>query len=213
MKWQDLLESMDPLLPADFFSYELSIPYCKDLAAVSKIKPLLDLSDFLDEEKFADLFLAWNEGGVLGKATVYKPFKESCFPSYEKGDSLELFISTRESKKGTTTRFCHHFVFLAGEVQGIQAQEITRFRFEDSHPLCSASDLSIQCKAEKDSYELTFQIHEHALHGFDPEQFSKIYLAYRFHRYKGKPQHFPFSSERFDILTNPSLWASITLQR
>jgi hypothetical protein len=209
MKWQEVLESMDPLLPADFFSYQLSIPYSKD----GNVKPLFDVCELLDEEKFADLSLSWNEGGILGKATVYKPFKESFFPSYEKGDALELFVSTRETKKGTTTRFCHHFIFLPAAVQGIQAQEITRFRLEDSHPLCNASDLSIECRSEKDSYELRFRIHEQALHGFDPQQFPKLYLAYRFHRYKAKPQHFPFSSERFDLLTSPSLWASITLQR
>jgi hypothetical protein len=213
MKWQELLETMDPLLPADFFSYELSIPYLKDLGALGKTKPLVDVSDLLDEEKFADLFLGWNEEGIVGKVTVYKPFKESCFPAYEKGDSLEVFISTREIKKGNATRFCHHFVFLAGEVQGITAQEVTRFRSEDSHPLCNASDLVIQCDAEKDSYVLQFQISENALHGFDPEQFPKLYLAYRMNRFKSKPQHFPFSSERFDMLANPSLWASITLQR
>lgn len=213
MKWQELLENMDPLLPADFFSYHIAIPYLKDLAAPLKSKPLLDLCDLLDEEKFADVSLGWNEEGIAGKAVIHKPFKESLFPAYEKGDSLELFISTREIKKGSATRFCHHFVFLAGEVQGIQAQEVTRFRSEDSHPLCSASDLTIQCHAEKESYELRFQISENALHGFDPEQFPKLYFAYRVNRSKAKPQHFPFSSDRFDMLANPSLWASITLQR
>ncbi len=213
MKWQELLENMDPLLPADFFSYQLDIFYQSDLYSLGKAKPMFDVCDLLDEEKFADLSLIWNEQGIAGRAVIHKPFQESSFPAYEKGDSLELFISTREIKKGSATRFCHHFVFLAAEVQGIQAQEVTRFRSEDSHPLCSASDLGVQCHAKKDSYELSFQIQENALHGFDPEQFPKIYFAYRINRCKAKPQHFPFSSERFDMLANPSLWASITLQR
>jgi len=82
---------------------------------------------------------------------------------------------------------------------------------DDSHPLCNSSDLKISCKVHKQSYEICFFIQESALHGYDPSQFSRIGFAYRINRFKGKPQHFPISSERFELLDHPSLWASCPL--
>lgn len=204
MKSHELLEHMDPLLPADFFSYSFSLE--------KQLTLLPDLTSFLDEEKFASLFLGWNEEGIFGKAVVERTFEKSLFPEYEKGDSLEIFIDTRDHKKnGFASRFCHHFVFLGEEVVGVQAEEVTRFRLEDSHPLCSSSDLEVSCKKEKKSYELSFQIKENALHGYNPQEFKKIGFAYRVNRWKGKPQHFPVSSKCFELLDHSGLWASLAL--
>jgi hypothetical protein len=214
MKPKELLENMDPLLPADFFSYRFSIPHAKDLENVSlkKMEEIPSLSNLLDEVAFGSISLAWSEEGIAGKLTVKKPFEGAFFPEYAKGDSLEVFIDTRDHKKSSfASRFCHHFVFLAGEVNGIQAEEVTRFRSEDSHPLCSSSDLKVLCKASGNSYELSFIIKESALHGYDPSQFPRIGFAYKINRVKGKPQHFPCSSTRFELFEHPSLWSSITL--
>jgi hypothetical protein len=204
MKWKELLEHMDPLLPADFFSYSFSIS--------SKMTEVPDTSHLLDEEKFGSLYLSWSEDGIFGKAIIEKPFEGAFFPDYRKGDCLEIFIDTRDHKKsGFASRFCHHFVFLAGEVNGIRAEEVSRFRSEDTHPLCNATDLIVSCHAGKKSYELSFQIKESALHGFDPSQFPRMGFAYRINRFKGKPQHFPVSSERFELFEHPGLWASVSL--
>ncbi len=214
MKWNELLENMDPLLPADFFSYSFSIPHIKDFSHClsKKMGEVPDVSHLLDENKFGSLSMGWNEEGISGRAIIKKPFEGSFFPEYEKGDSLEVFIDTRDHKKSRfASRFCHHFVFLPGEVNGIQAEEVTRFRSEDSHPLSSSSDLQVSCHMEEKSYELCFMIKENALHGYDPSQFPRIGFAYRLNRYKGKPQHFPFSAERFELFEHPSLWSSITL--
>ncbi len=208
MKWKELLEHMDPLLPADFFSYSFSIPRTNS----SRVGSVPDLSNFLDEEKFGSVFLTWSEEGLSGKAVIEKPFEGSFFPEYRKGDSLELFIDTRDHKKGGfASRFCHHFVFLAGEVNGIQAEEVSKFRSEDTHPLCSSVDLKVSSETHKKSYALSFTIKESALHGFDPSQFPRIGFAYRINRLKGKPQHFPCSSEHFELFEHPGLWASVTL--
>lgn len=204
MKREELLEQMDPFLPADFFSCYFSIH--RNLEKVPSV------SELLGEDPFASLSLAWSEEGIVGKLSSEKPFQDSFFPDYEKGDSLEIFIDTRDHKKGGfATRFCHHFLFLPTRVNSIQAQEITRFRLEDTHPLCSSSDLSVSSHLGKNTYELCFTIKAEALHGYDPLQFPRIGFAYILNRCKGKPQQFPISSERFDFLGAPSLWASVTL--
>ncbi len=214
MKPKELLENMDPLLPVDFFSYSFSIPYASDLASIphEKMGEVPDISNLLDETKFGSVSLAWSEEGIAGKALIKKKFEGSFFPDYTKGDSLEIFIDTRDHKKSRfASRFCHHYVFLAGEVNGIQAEEVSRFRSEDTHPLCSSLDLKVSCRVDDQSYELCFMIQESALHGYDPSQFSRIGFAYKINRVKGKSQHFPCSSKRFELFEHPSLWSSITL--
>jgi hypothetical protein len=215
MKREELLEHMSPLLPADFFTCRFSIPECKDFSiplqkAGEKVP---EMSELLVEEKFASLFLSWNEEGLLGRVIVDKPFESSFFPDFEKGDALELFIDTRDhKKKGFASRFCHRFVFLPAEVNGIQAQEITKFRSEDTHPLCEASDLMVSSTFEKTSYTLFFQIKTNALCGYDPGEFDRIGFAYSLHRFKGKPQQFPTSAAYFDLAQSPKLWASVLLK-
>ena len=213
MKTEAILEIMDPIFPADFFHCSVNIPYAKDKAEVVKtVSVLPDITSLLDEERFASLSLAWNEESLMGFLSVEKPFESSFFPEYEKGDALELFIDTRDNKKaGFASRYCHQFVFLAGTVDGIQAQEITRFRSEDSHVLCDSTLIGLEMRLEKNGYSLFFTLPKEVLYGYDPLQFARIGFSYKIHRYKEKPMHFPFSSKSFDPLQNPSLWASLDL--
>jgi hypothetical protein len=214
MQYQELIENMDPLLPMDFFSCTLEVPYVKNF---EEKKPkisfcLPDTSELLNEESFCEVAFGWNEKGIMGIVPVQKPFEHSSFPDYENGDSFELFVDTRDNKAaGFASRFCHHFVFLANENNGIRAQEMTKFRSDDSHPLCEAEDLHLEVELEKKKYSLKFFIPTHALHGYDPSVFSRIGLTYKVNRFKNEPQHFTVSSKYFDILQHPSLWASLKL--
>ncbi len=204
MRAQDLLEGMDPLFPVDFFSCNIEIG--------KAVTELPDLSDLLAEEAFATLLLSWDLEGISGFFHIKKPLEDSAFPDYMKGDAIELFIDTRDNKKsGFASRFCHQFVFLGKEVNGVRAQEITKFRAEDTHPLCDPSEIFLEIKEKKGGYEVAFTLPKEILHGYDPLQFSRLGFAYRVHRYKGMPQHFPFSSKYFEPLKHPSLWASLLL--
>lgn len=208
-------EHLDPLVPIDFFSLAIDVPYAKAISP-SKIfrsaPHLPELSPYLGEEKFADFSLVWNEEGLLAEVNVQKPFEHSSFPEYAEGDSVEVFIDTRDMKKaGFATRFCHHFVFLAHEVQGIQAQEMTRFRSEDSHPLCDVSQIMMKVEYGKKDYTLGFFIPASCLHGYDPTTFPRLGFTYKINRHKGPAQHFSVSSQYYDILQHPSLWSSIKL--
>jgi hypothetical protein len=212
MKSQELLEQMEPLAPADFFTCHAKAFYSESLASLQKLAALPDLSFLLDEPSFGSVTLGWNERGLLGRVVVDVPLTESCFPDYTKGDSFELLVDTRDFKKaGFVGRFCHHFVFLAQEVQGILAEEVTRFRSDDKHALCASSDLVVKKAIKATSYELLFSIDASALHGYDPTHFSQLGVAYRIHRAKGAPQHFPCHFTSFDVVQHPSLWASIEL--
>lgn len=200
---------MDPLLPADFFLYQVEIKKAHDF---KKLTQLPDLSELLAEESLAEVSLGWNEGGILGLVEVKQPLQASFFPGYAKGDALEIFIDTRDLKKGGfASQFCHQFVLLGQEVEGIVVQEVTRFRGEDSHPLCDPGLVEVKSVLSKKGYSLSFYLPKEVLHGYDPEQCPRLGFAYRIFRHKGKPSHFPFSFKNFEPLMHTAQWASLIL--
>ncbi len=171
---------------------------------------LPDLTEWLAEEKFADVSLAWSESGIFVGVFVEKPFDEAFYPRYEEGDAVELFFDTRDLKTaGFATKFCHQFVFLPQAVQGIVAQEVTHFRTEDTHPLCDPSELQVEAEVGKKSYALRIFIPSSCLYGYDPASFDRIGFTYRIHRHKGAAQHFALSSQHFSLEQHPRLWASL----
>ncbi len=209
------LDYLPPLFPIDFFCISTQVPYAKTLPSKKVFRQkrtLPDMSEFLGEEKFADLSLFWNEEALLIEVEVKKAFEESLLPEYREGDSVEIFIDTRDLKNaGFATRFCHHFVFLPQPVEGIHAQEVTHFRLEDSHPLCDPLELVVESKCEKSSYTMQIIIPATCLHGYDPATFKRLGFTYRINRYKGEAGHFALSSKYYVIEKHPSLWASINL--
>lgn len=201
-----LFENLQPLLPVDFFEMGLDITLNKKL-------DLPDTSDLLGEASFGDLTLLLKQDGIHIQATVKKPFEECFYPDYEKGDCLELFFDTRDLKTaGFMTRFCHHFLILPVEVQGITSREVTQFRTEDTHPLCDPADLEVQPDFSSSRYQLNIFIPAHCLHGYDPLSFKRLGFTYRLNRFQGEPQHFSVSSRNFNIVQHPSLWASLQIK-
>lgn len=205
----EILEQIPPLLPIDFFSLSLDIAYAKSHRQLSTLP---DTSELLGEESFAEVSLGWNEEGIFVHAKIERPFQECFFPDFKAGDALELFFDTRDLKTaGFPTRFCHHFVILPQEVQGIRAQEITHFRTEDTHPLCDSDEIKVDADFGRKSYEIRVQIPAHCLHGYDPRAFDRLGFSYRINRYKGEPQHFSVSSQFYTVEAEPSLWSSLKL--
>lgn len=213
----EVLEKLPALAPLDFFSIEGEFRFSKSPPSsklMRKNYTLSNTSEWLGEERFADVAAAWNASGLFFAFFVNKPFEEACYPRYSEGDAVELFLDTRDLKTaGFATRFCHHFLCLPQAVQGIQAQELTHFRTEDTHPLCDAADLQLFAECSKKSYELHIFIPAHCLHGYDPFSFERIGFTYRIHRFKGMPQHFSLSSQHFTLEQHPRLWATFKFIR
>lgn len=209
---QELLEQLPPLFPADFFAIASSVHYAKK--PFSKLTPLPSISFLFAEESFAKIAMGWREEGLYVEAIIKSPFEEAFYPKYDQGDSLELFFDTRAMKSaGFATRFCHHFVILPQEVQGIQVQEVTHFRSEDTHPLAEGGLISVSCNFERFGYSMQLFFPSEVLHGYDPLQFQRLGFTYKINRFKGYPQHFSVSSQIYPIAQQPSLWATLTLER
>jgi hypothetical protein len=209
-----LFEDMPALSPVQFFGLAYDCPFIKGSIKPEKGYLLPLTTDLLDEEAFADVYAGWNFDKLVFYVAVHRPFQKIGEGDFRKGDSIELFIDTRDLKtKGVVSRFCHHFVFFPVETQNFYGREVTRFRNEDMHRLCHPEDLSVTPDLDDDSYRLSIEIPSTCLHGYDPLSFSRIGFTYRINRADGPPQHFAVSSEEYVIEQHPATWGTFKLQR
>lgn len=210
------LEEIPPFVAANFLEISAEVHLADALPKNPYKKPFLlpDTSLLLEEEAFAEIAMCYSKKGICVAVKVHKPFQEVYFPEVHLGDSIEIFIDTRDRKSaGTIHRFCHHFVFLPKEVEGMQSCEVTKFRLEDAHPLCDSSLLKIESSFKTKEYELIITIDKEALHGFDPEECPRLGFTYRVNRKGGSAQHFNLGSKEYHIEKHPSAWACLKLKK
>ena len=210
-------ENFEPLTPVNYFHIQADCLFIPTAFPTLSLKnfhhyELPNTSELCDEEHFADVAIGWNQEGLELFINVRKPFELAQYPSIAKGDSVEVFIDTRDVKtSGYNTRFCHHFFFLPETVDGQIAGELTRFRTEDAHEHCDPSELHVKMEKKMNGYLLHAFITKECLHGFDPEQFDRLGFTYRINRFNGPPQHFSVTSDDYQLEQQPSLWSSLRL--
>ncbi len=197
-------ESFEGLSPLNFFSLVL--------CASQKGIKLPSLCDLLHEEHFADLSLGWSPQGLHCRVQFHKPFAHTAYPNLQGGDSVEIFVDTRDNKaSGIVGKYCHHFYFLPKDNEGNQAGEITRFRTDDLHELSDPKHLHVETKFHELNYTMDIHIPAEALYGYDPEEFPRIGFAYRINRFEGSSQNFCAAEHEFFVEQQPSLWFSVNL--
>jgi hypothetical protein len=202
------------LSPVQFFGITADCYTVKGKLKPDKDHLLPSTSDLLAEDAFADVYAGWTVDKLCFHITVNVPFQKIGEGDYRKGDSVEIFIDTRDLKtKSTVSKFCHHFIFFPALAQNFYGREITRFRGDDMHRLCHPEDLQVTPKIEKKGYSIAIEIPAHCLHGFDPLSFSRIGFTYRINRAGGAPQHFAVSSEEYNIEQHPATWGTLKLEQ
>lgn len=210
------------LSPVNFFQISVDFSYIDPkkksegfcLTAQNYQKYLLpNTSALCNQSYFADVAIGWNQEGIEAFVKIKQPFQQIQFPEISKGDSVELFIDTRDVKtSGYNTRFCHHFYFLPEAADGLNAGELTRFRTEDRHELCDPNELQARALLKDNNYFMNIFIPAHCLTGYDPDQFKRLGFTYRINRAKDDPQHFSVISEEYQLEQQPSLWSSAVLK-
>jgi hypothetical protein len=164
------------------------------------------------EDQVAHAGIAWTKEHLAVFMESKLPFRNAFFPNVQQGESFEVFIDTRDRKDvRINNKFCHHFVFLPEEVDGVQAAEITRFRTDDAHPLCDPGKLQVFTKHKKTGFSLCGIIPADCLTGYDPDEFDRIGFTYRINFTGNRQQHFSVHSSEFSIEQNPALWGSLRL--
>lgn len=205
------------LSPIQFFQMSVECHRLKNkFPSLSKVKgkfyEMPDTSALMNGSSFATVSMGWNFDGIEVYIVVEERITKCSYPDVSNGDSVELFFDTRDLKtSGHNTKFCHHFFFLPEAIDGHLTGEITKFRTEDAHELCSPDDLNVKVKKSATGYALEIFIPAQILHGFDPEQFDRMGFSYRINRAGDKPQEFSASSEEYQVEQQPSLWSSLKL--
>lgn len=213
------MDELPAITPINFFQIAFSCSYLPVKGAfprlslsTSKKYLLPNTAALCNEKPFAQGAMGWNEEGLEFCFCVNKGLEEVFFPNITKGDSIELFIDTRNIKtSGFNTRFCHHFFFLPEAIEGRQAGEMTHFRTEDAHELCEGSELSVKTIVKKNEYTLHCHIPKQCLVGFDPQQFDRLGFAYRINRPYLESQHFCVVTADYRLEEQPSLWSQVRL--
>ncbi len=208
-----MFEELPSLCPVQFFGISADCQFIpKGSLKADKRYLLSSTADLLGEEPFADVYAAWNFEKLAFLFDVKAPFTKVGEEDIRKGDSVELFIDTRDLKsKGTVSKFCHHFVCYPAALQGFYGREVTRFRGEDVHRLCHPEDLTITPKLTARSYTLSIEIPASCLTGFDPMSFPRLGFTYRINRADHPPQHFAVSSDEYVIEQHPATWGTLKL--
>jgi len=202
-----LFDDAPSMSPSQFFAVSADCFLVRGKFKPSKETLLPSNSDLLDEDSFAEVYAGWTPSKLVFYFDVNVPFQST------EGDSIELFLDTRDMKtKSTISKFCHHFVFFPTLSQNFYGKEITRFRSDDTHNLCHPEDLNVTPKIEKKGYSLMIEIPKDCLHGFDPLNFPRIGFTYQINRTGGKPQHFAVSSDEYAIEQSPSVWGTLNLE-
>lgn len=208
-----LFDDLPSFSPVQFFGVAASCYYIRGKLKTEKEFLLPSTTDLLGETSFADVYAGWNVEKIAFHFAVHVPFQKVA-EDFRKGDSIELFLDTRDLKtKGVISKFCHHFVFFPAQMQNFYGREITRFRNEDVHPLCHPEDLLVTPRLQEDGYTVSIEIPAHCLHGYDPLSFSRVGFTYRINRANGPAQHFAVSSEEYVIEQHPATWGTLNLQR
>ncbi len=212
-----MLQELTPITPVNFFQLSADLLYLGEAGSFPRLtgrngdKFLLpDTAMLCDEASFADVAMGWNREGIECFFRVNQVIERCYYPDVSKGDSVELFIDTRNVKtSGHNTRFCHHFFFLPEAVEGIQAGELTHFRTEDRHDLCDPSLLKVKMKKRASGYDLHAWIPKECLVGYEPDQFKQMGFTYRVNRNYWESQHFSVTTGDYRLEEQPSLWSQL----
>ncbi len=209
-----LFDDAPSMSPSQFFAVSADCMLVKGKLKKEKDYLLPSNSDLLGEDAFADVYAGWSPSKLIFYFDVGVPFQKIGEGDWSKGDSIELFLDTRDMKtKSTVSKFCHHFVFFPALSQNFYGREVTRFRSDDMHNLCHPEDLNVDPKIGKKSYTLLIEIPKDCLYGYDPLNFPRIGFTYQINRTGAAPQHFAVSSEEYAIEQSPSTWGTLNLHQ
>lgn len=205
-------EDVPDFSPVQFFEMSADCAYLKGEIQPKKAYLLPSTEDLLGEEIFSDVYVGWSLDKLSFLIDVKAPFQKIVEGDFEKGDSVELFIDTRDLKaRSSVSRYCHHFVFFPQQVGPFYGKEITRFRGDDVHTLCHPEDLLVSSTISPKGYRIVIDLPSACLHGYDPLSFSRLGFTYRINRYEQSAQHFAVSSKDYVIEQHPAMWGTLKL--
>lgn len=207
------LREFPPISFSSFIQTKHHMKRCDALPLKKALKPpyrMADLSGYLSEDAEMTVGIGYNEAALFITVHFSHPFSAAYFPEIQKGDGLEIFVSTRRLENvRSMTKFCHHFVVLPKEIDGFKAAEVTKFRSDEKRDLASEESILVDATFDKKGYTLEVVLSDKALYQFDPTEYPHLRFALKAHRYKKPLMHMPQSSLDYKIERYPELWAEL----
>jgi hypothetical protein len=168
---------------------------------------------------FADVRLAWNEGGLAVQVEVrgkeQPPVGDAARP--RSSDGLALWIDTRDARAShRASRYCHLFYFLpagggADKDEPAFVQGKINRATQDA-PAVAAGAVPFQFLRRTGGWRLEAFVPAAALHGFDPEQNPRLGVCYAVRDSERGEQALGVGAD-FPYAEDPSLWSVLELVR
>ena len=216
---------MGPLVAnRSLFRFELPLRRCRrrpridgTLRGWGKEHLLPALMELDGQEPWADVYLAWDQGGLYVAASVTgKRETLRCDPRYFwKGDNLRLCTDMRDTRNiKRATRFCQQFYVLpsGGGPGGRESVggSAKIHRAQEEAPPVSPGRIRTAATVRDDGYVLTGHIPGDCLSGFDPGEHRRIGLYYMLED-RDHGQQFLTVGDDLNWWIDPSTWATAVL--
>jgi hypothetical protein len=213
-----------PLIPHRFL-FRLALP-CRHVPDIPREdEELFDLPEAcrldnfadMDERKnFADVRLAWNEGGLAVQVEVRgkdQPLTGDAARPRD-SDGLSLWLDTRDARTShRASRHCHLFRFLptgGGDKDEPAFVQCKINRALQDAPEAPAGSVRFHCRRRASGYRLAAFLSAAALHGFDPEQNRRLGFFYAVRDAELGEQTLSVGAD-FPYAEDPTLWGVLEL--
>ncbi|HEY7328566.1 MAG TPA: hypothetical protein VH592_13045 [Gemmataceae bacterium] len=174
-------------------------------------------ADMDERRSFADVRIAWNEGGLALQVQVrgkeQTPVGDIARP--RSSDGVTIWVDTRDARTShRASRYCHQFHFLAtgggadkDEPAFVQSK-INRALYDA--PTVATDTVPFQFLPRTGGYRLEAFLPAAALNGFDPEQNPRLGIHVAVHDQEMGEQSLSVGDD-FPWAEDPSLWSVLEL--
>jgi hypothetical protein len=216
------------LVPASFLfrlrqpcRYVKAMPHADDdrLLNLPAECRLEDLAILDGRKPFADVRLAWNEGGLGLQVEVRgKQQPAQGDPARPRSsDGITLWLDTRDARGShRASRYCHqlHFLVTGGGSEHDEPVVVTAKIHRALHdaPTFPAGLVPFRCTWRKGGYLAEAFLPAAALHGWDPEQSPRLGFFYAVKDQELGEQTAGVSAD-FPYWEDPSLWSVLELKQ
>jgi hypothetical protein len=185
-----------------------------DLPVECRVESFADMDD---RRSFADVRVAWNEGGVGFQVEVRGKEQPAAgeVSRPRSSDGVTIWIDTRDARTShRASRYCHQFHFLAAgggpdKDEPAFVQSKIHRALQDA-PLVTAQTVPFQFVPRTGGYRLEAFLPATALYGFDPEQNPRLGIHLAIHDRELGEQSLSVGSD-FPWAEDPSLWSVLEL--
>jgi hypothetical protein len=217
-----------PLIPHCFL-YRVTYPCCfiegipleegDDLLDLPESCRIDNFAEMDGPHNFADVRLAWNEGGLALQVDVKgkdQPVVGDVLRPRQ-SDGVTMWIDTRDARTShRASRYCHQFHFLAaggGAERDEPAFVQSKInRAQQDAPTVPAGLVPFRYSRRRGGYRIEAFLPAAALNGFDPEQNPRLGFFYAVRDSEQGEQTLSVGSE-FPYAEDPTLWSVLELAR